>query len=292
VLRCEEAALKFSIITPSYNSVAYLKRCAASVADQSRSERDKGVDIEHLVVDGGSTDGTAEWLKAQAGIRWVSEKDRGMYDAVNKGLAMARGEFWAYLNCDEQYLPGTLQAVAQAFQEHPEADVVFGDMLLVRPDGSLAAFRKSYPLRWWYIPIDHLYVFTCTLFYRRRIIDAGFRFSTDFRDVSDADFIIRLLRAGHRPYHLRRYLAAYTQTGSNLSLGERAEREKRRIFDAAPAWVRRGRSALNALRLAEKCLSGAYRQSAPLKYELYGADPAAGRQDFTAHEPSFRWKTD
>lgn len=275
----------FSIITPSFNNRPYLARCAASIADQ-------GTDLEHIVVDGGSTDGTVEWLKSRSGLRWVSEKDRGMYDAVNKGLAMAGGEFWAYLNCDEQYLPGTLQAVAGAFRQHPEADIAFGDMLVVRPDGSLAAFRKSYPLRWWYIPVDHLYVFTCTLFYRRRIIDEGFRFSTDFRDVSDAEFVVRLLKAGHKAHHLRRYLAAYTQTGANLSLGERAEQEKKRLFDAAPAWVRGGRPVLNTLRLAEKFLGGAYRQATPLTYTLYGADPSAGRQAFTARRPSFRWTTD
>ncbi|MFH1111415.1 MAG: glycosyltransferase family 2 protein [Planctomycetota bacterium] len=282
--------MKFSIITPSFNSLAYLPRCAASVADQSRSERGQDVDIDRIVVDGGSTDGTVEWLKAQAGIRWVSEKDRGMYDAVNKGLKMAQGDIWGYINCDEQYLPGTLEAVADTFQRHPEADIVFGDMLAIRPDGSLVAFRKSYPLHWWYIPVDHLYVFTCALFYRRKIIEDGFLFSTEFRDVSDADFIIRLLRAGYRPRHLRRYLSVYTMTGANLSLGERAVREKSRILESAPAWVRRGRHVLNGLRLAEKLLSGAYFQAGPISYSIYGSDPGAGRQVLMAEKPSFRWR--
>ena len=75
----------FSIITPSYNMLSYLRRCCASVADQ------EGVAFEHIVVDGGSIDGTGDWLKENQHLRSVSEKDDGMYDAINKGLLMSQG---------------------------------------------------------------------------------------------------------------------------------------------------------------------------------------------------------
>src|SRR5690348_16281526 len=96
--------MTFSIITPSFRNSDWLKLCIASVADQ-------GVTAEHIVQDAGSDDGTQEWLLKDARVRAFAEKDGGMYDAVNRGLRRATGEILAYLNCDEQYLPGALSTV-------------------------------------------------------------------------------------------------------------------------------------------------------------------------------------
>jgi len=84
--------IDISVITPSYNMLPYLRRCAASVADQ------EGGKFEHIVIDGGSTDGSGEWLAKQGHIRSISEKDNGMYDAINKGLKQANGNILAYIN--------------------------------------------------------------------------------------------------------------------------------------------------------------------------------------------------
>ena len=90
-----------SIITPSFRSSAWLKLCLASVADQQ-------VELEHIVQDAGSDDGTLDWLPQDRRARVFVEKDQGMYDAINRGLRRASGDILAYLNCDEQYLPGAL----------------------------------------------------------------------------------------------------------------------------------------------------------------------------------------
>ena len=262
----------------------YLKRCVRSVADQRE-------DVQHLVMDGGSIDGTVEWLRTRPAIQARSERDRGMYDALNKGLTLARGEIVSYLNCDEQYLPGTLAAVRDYFTANPGADVVFGDALLIAPDGGLLAFRKGYAPRWPYIIASHLYVLSCTMFFRRRIIDAGFRFDDTLRDVADADFVVRLLRAGHRADHVRRYLAAFTMTGANMSAGANAQKEIARARAAAPPWVRALRAPLNVARLTEKVLSGAYRQRFPLAYSVYSAPESLERTDFSAPTSTFRWPT-
>lgn len=273
--------MTFSIITPSFNNLTYLRRCCASVADQT------GMDVQHFVVDGASTDGTADWLRARQ-QSYLSEPDRGMYDALNKGLDRARGDIVSWLNCDEQYLPGTLAAVADAFERHPEVDVLFGDALLIRPDGTLAAYRKSHPLRAAWLAASHLYALSCTLFFRRRVIAAGFRFDASYRMVSDLDFILRILRAGHRSHHLSRYLAAYTLTGKNLTLDPRMQDERARLDDRQPRWIRTCRPILNGARLANKIWHGGYRQTSPLHYHLY-VDPEQPRQHFTAAHPSFRW---
>src|SRR6267378_1605118 len=107
----------FSIITPSYRNSEWLRLCLASVADQA-------VELEHIVQDAGSDDGTLNWLCADRRVKAFVEADRGMYDAVNRGLRRARGEILAYLNCDEQYLPGALKGVWQFFQDHPEVEML------------------------------------------------------------------------------------------------------------------------------------------------------------------------
>ena len=281
----EETTLKFSIITPSFNSLAYLPRCAASIADQ------QGAEVEHLVVDGGSREDTIEWLRQRRSLTWQSEPDRGMYDAINKGFRKATGDIVAYLNCDEQYLLGTLAAVAECFAGHPEADIVFGDALLVRPDGSLLAFRKAYPLRWPYVMAGTLYALTCATFFRRRIVDSGYLFNPEWRSVGDAEYVIRLLKAGFRSLHLHRYAAVFTITGNNLSANTESAKERKALIASAPFWVRAMKHGLNAARLAEKFMSGAYFQFGPVTYSIYDSDVAKGRTTFSARNASFRWKT-
>src|SRR5467141_315471 len=103
-----------SVVSPSLNMLSYLERCVASVADQ------EGVRAQHLVMDGGSRDGTVEWLAARPSLASEVRSDKGMYDAVNRGFRKARGRIIAHLNCDEQYLPGTLATVARYFDKHPD----------------------------------------------------------------------------------------------------------------------------------------------------------------------------
>jgi glycosyltransferase involved in cell wall biosynthesis len=273
----------FSIITPSFNSLEWLKRCARSVGDQG------GDRTEHIVMDGGSRDGTREWLGLASGLRFVSEADKGMYDAVNKGLRMARGEILAYLNCDEQYLPGTLSAVTEWFSAHPRADLVFGHAMLVRPDGSLIACRKAYPVRWPYIVTDHLYTLSCGMFFRRRLVDDGFFFGEKLKDVGDADFVVRVLRAGCRAGVIDRYLSAFTMTGQNRSKGLVARDEANRFRAQAPFLIRGLKLPLKILRGLEKAVHGAYHQQAPFSYSLYTDGSAPTRTTFVADHASVRW---
>ena len=103
--------MKISIATPSFRNSDWLKLCVASVADQA------GVEVEHIVQDAQSDDGTQEWLARDRRVRAYFEKDQGMYDAINRGWRRAEGEILAYLNCDEQYLPGGLRAVEEFFRD-------------------------------------------------------------------------------------------------------------------------------------------------------------------------------
>jgi glycosyltransferase involved in cell wall biosynthesis len=279
--------MKFSIITPSLNQLPYLKRCVASVADQ------QGVDVEHSVIDGGSTDGTVEWLNAVADRRrltFISEPDKGMYDALNKGFDRASGDVRAWLNCDEQYLPGALAKAARYFARHPDADAVCGDALLVDPDGRLLTYRKNPPLRQAYILADHLYAQSAAMFFRSGIFDSGLRFDSSWKAVGDCDFILRALKSGFRFGQIKNYLSACTMNGENLSRQQTGVEELKAFRCGAPSLYRIGRPVWNAFRYLEKFLRGGYMQALPLEYELY-IEESDRRSRISAESASckFRW---
>lgn len=277
--------MEISVVTPSLNMLTYLKCCAASIADQ------QGVNIEHIVVDGGSTDGTVDWLAGNPSIISASEKDKGMYDAINKGLRLAKGEILAYLNCDEQYLPETLALVRDTFACHPEIDILFGDVLVVNPEGELVAFRKVFRPRVAYILTSHLYTFSCAMFFRRKIVENGFLFNPDFKIAGDADWVIRCLRDGYRTGHFRGFLSVFVDTGSNLSKGKEALRLARNEYcRKMPLWLRMSRKLVYGTYLLEKFFRGAYHQVFPLRYAIYCTGHLRQRVTQIAESGTFRWR--
>ena len=278
------AQMKFSIITPSLRQLPWLKRCVRSVADQA------GVEVEHIVQDAGSGPELEAWLRGHSQAKVVVEQDRGMYDAINKGLARATGEVCAFLNCDEQYLPGTLARVAKAFAEHPDADLVAGNFLVVDAEQRLLAFRKVTPLRPAMILTDHLYAFTCALFFRRRLLDEGLWFDAELQDVADGEWVARVLARGHRAVLVPEYLATFTFTGGNRSVGEVARAERRRAQAILPLHWRLAAPALRAWRHLEKWRAGSYR-SRPIQYEVFVGENDEKRTVRREERPGWRYPT-
>ncbi|MDQ6928651.1 MAG: glycosyltransferase [Actinomycetota bacterium] len=115
-----------SIVTPTFGMADRLPVCVGSVADQDYPH------IEHIVVDGGSSDGTTDYLASKPHLRWISEPDNGQSDALNKGFAMAAGEIVTWLNADDALLPGAVTAVVDALRSHPDAEWVYGDLEVQR----------------------------------------------------------------------------------------------------------------------------------------------------------------
>ena len=273
-----------SIITPSHNMLRYLKLCAASIADQN------GVDVEHIVVDAQSSDGTQRWLANQNSIRWMSEEDHGMYDAVNKGMKLARGEILAYLNCDEQYLPGTLKFVQNYFDNNPQTDIVFGNFLAVDDNGCLIAYRKSHHPYRSLILSSYLYVFTCTMFFRRKVIESGIFFDDRMKTIGDCDFVIRLLEKGFRAGHVPKYFSTFVMTGSNLMNSAMSVKEFSNYVHAKAPFIKLIRLPLNAIRLALKFFAGAYFEKAPLEYSIFTFEDLTKRKRFVTKDLKFRLK--
>jgi glycosyltransferase involved in cell wall biosynthesis len=118
-----------SVVTPSFNAAPFIRQTLDSVAEQDYPR------IEHIVVDGGSTDGTAALLAQADGIRWISEPDGGQADAIAKGFAMAQGEIVAWLNADDVYLPGAVSAAVAELQQRPDCGLVFAGCVVIDADG-------------------------------------------------------------------------------------------------------------------------------------------------------------
>jgi len=119
--------LKISIITPSYNQAEFIERTIQSVLNQKGN-----FELEYIVIDGKSTDGTLSILKKyEKRLKWISEKDQGQTDAINKGLRMATGEIVAFLNSDDTYISGTLQKVANLFQQNSQTMWTYGKCKII-----------------------------------------------------------------------------------------------------------------------------------------------------------------
>lgn len=272
-----------SIVTPSFNQSQWLRLALASIADQ------QGVEHEHIVQDALSDDGTREWLSTEAGVRAYFEKDSGMYDAVNRGFAKARGDLCAHLNCDEQYLPGTLERVQRFFDSHPEVDVLFGDVLIIDQEAQAIAYRRVIMPTQSHIRASHLNVYTCAMFLRRKVIEAGHLLDSTWRSIGDAVWISGLLDAGMQVSVLPELLSVFTLTGQNLSthdpvsVGEKAAWQA--VMGKPSAAFRAGQIVLHRLR---KLFAGAYR-TRTFAYDIYTRESPTRRVRLNANSLGGIW---
>lgn len=179
-------SMKFSVIVPSFNKSQFIKRTIDSILDQ------KYKDTEVIVVDGGSRDGTVEILKKYGDkIRWVSEKDNGQTEAINKGMRMATGEIMAYLNSDDTYEKKTLNIVDKYFEDNPKIMVVYGKVHHIDAnDGFIniypsdVANRDSLKVG---LPISQP-----SVFWRRKLWDEVGEFDESLHYGMDYDYWIRI----------------------------------------------------------------------------------------------------
>ncbi len=275
------AGVRISIVTPSYRRSAWLKLCIASVADQP-------VEVEHVVQDAGSDDGTLDWLPGDRRVKAFVERDQGMYDGINRGLRRATGDVLAYLNCDEQYLPGALGEVAGYFEQHPRVDMVFGDVVMVDPEGRYLYHRKMQTPLKYHTWTCHLSTLSCGMFFRRRIVsDYGLLFDPRLRAAGDGEWMVRLLQRGLRLAALGRFTSAFTCTGANLGASADARRENHELFRSAPPWARLLTPVYSLHHRARRLRGGMYSQP-PFAYEIYTLADPGRRQHFEVARPAFR----
>ena len=220
-----------SVVSPTLNQRSYIDDAINSVALQKSSI------VEHFVLDGGSTDGTVEFVRSLTNspgfehLRLVAEPDDGQSDAINKGLLLATGEILAWLNTDDYYLPGALGLVATAFAANPDVDVLYGEAQFVAADGTPIRVKRDHAFDLGILLYYGCYIMSTATFFRRRIIDDGELLDTGFRVTMDFEYYVRLARLGYKFGFLPRTLAAFRWHDTNVSVlnSERRRTERRQV---------------------------------------------------------------
>jgi glycosyltransferase involved in cell wall biosynthesis len=194
-----------TIITPSFNQGHFIEETIQSILSQNYPN------LEHLVMDGGSTDNTIDILMRYPHIKWISEKDRGQTHAVNKGVTKATGEIVGWVNSDDTFLPSAFNAVIEKFQADPDCAVIFGDYHAIDEKGailySVQSFACGYEdmIRWW----DYTYaIHQPTVFVRKKVFDVAGLLDESYHYAMDYEWWLRV--AKHFPFfHVPYYLATY-----------------------------------------------------------------------------------
>ena len=201
ILNKDSAWPKVSIVTPSYNQAQFLEQTILSILNQNYPN------LEHIIIDGGSTDGSVEIIKKYEKYLayWVSEKDKGQADAVNKGFKIAKGEIIGWLNSDDLYFDTrVITRVVRCFAYQPSVDVLYGDLALIDKSGLILkidvapGFSRSRLLRGCFIPQP-------AAFFRGHVTQKHC-LNKDLHYFMDHDFFLRLSRE-YKFYHLRSVLA-------------------------------------------------------------------------------------
>jgi len=251
----------FFIVTPCFNGMPWLPACIASVASQAGP----GVRVHHHVQDGGSTDGTVEWLERYANqvregtipdaqsprearspnggsetampdaysFSFSSERDNGMYDAINKGWDRADEsvDWLGHLNSDEQYQPGVLELITRTGMSHLEWGAITGNCIWVDGEGGYLCSRKP-SIGWPWVGRIWIPAFTCALFIRRKFYGTdAVRFDTSWKSFGDKVFCRDLLNAGCRFGYLDEYMSVFVHRGDeNLGFQPITEVERKRYW--------------------------------------------------------------
>ena len=219
---------RISVITPSFNQAPFLERTLRSVLDQNYPN------LEFIVIDGGSSDGSVEILKKYESqlAYWVSERDQGQSHALNKGFARATGEIVGWLNSDDLYSPDTLAYVGKWFAEHPQHDLFYGGLYLIDGDDRIqnAVWAGTDDPRYTFrVSLD---VHQQSLFWRRELMERAGMIDESLRFSMDLDFIIRLLLHG-RAGRTRRYLGMFRlhDAAKTATIVEQSWRENELIYE-------------------------------------------------------------
>ncbi|MGB9763380.1 MAG: glycosyltransferase family 2 protein [Minisyncoccia bacterium] len=219
-----------SIITPSFNRANFIESNIKSLINQTYKN------FEHIVIDGGSTDGTIEILKKYENVynlRWISEPDNGMYDAINKGIKMAKGEIISYLNTDDLYFPWTLETIVKAFSK-TSSDIIFGDCIINKRENFRIYLQPpnfNYKRLACY---DGLSLPQPSVFIRKKVFDKIGLFDTNFKLFGDIEFWIRCAVNGIEFTKINEILSIVIIHNSNLHINRDIgfqEKEKiRRVY--------------------------------------------------------------
>ena len=222
--------LKISIITPSYNQASYIKECLLSIKCQNYPN------MEHIVVDGASTDGTVGVLKHYSELpgwghlRWISEPDSGQTDAINKGLKLATGDILAYLCADDAYAPGAFHFANEFFQQHSEADMVYGECHFIDEAGKVVRRKKAVPFQKSRLRRMN-FMWQPTIFFRAEVWSRVGLFNANLHFAMDYEYWLRA-SAVCRIVPVDRHLAYYRWQADSKTVSKNRQ-QLREVYEVA-----------------------------------------------------------
>lgn len=195
-----------SIVTPSYNQREYIEDCILSVKNQPID------DMEHIIIDGGSSDGTLELIQEyedQNHLQWVSEPDRGQSHALNKGLSLANGEWIGWQNSDDFYLDNAFKVISETQNNYPGVELIYGDLIIVDESGKeidrkFVTRPSKFIERHW-----SLFASNQSTFIRKSVFDRVGNFKESLEYAMDADIFWRVLNNDVSVQRVKTALGAY-----------------------------------------------------------------------------------
>lgn len=221
---------KISIVTPSYNQGHFLEETIQSVISQ------RYPNLEYIIIDGGSTDDSISVIKKYANhiTYWVSEKDNGQTDAVNKGFKIATGDIIAWINSDDTYLPGAFAAVAESFQACT-VDVIYGDYILITEQGEEYIKRYEVPFHFNMLVYGVNFIGQPSSFIRRSVLDRFGWPNARLQYAMDLEYWLRISSKGAHFMHIKKFLSNYRLHESSKTIlggsGHRTEFDQvRRLY--------------------------------------------------------------
>ncbi|MDO8880197.1 MAG: glycosyltransferase family 2 protein [Coriobacteriia bacterium] len=256
--RLTDARPLVSVVTVCFDAERHLAEAMESVLGQTYP------DIEYLVVDGGSTDGTLDVIcsfESRFGgrLRWISEPDEGIYDAMNRGIDMAEGELVGLLNADDAYLPDAIESVVAAYAESPDAGAVYGDVHVVDDAGALVRTESArepaqMPLRPEQMPFCHQ-----SLFVARWAYEQLGGYDTRFHVLADYEWVLSARAADLPMVHVAVPLVRFRLGGACSADMARSNAERERIrvrYGANPLIERAKRVRHSVSRMVYAALRG------------------------------------
>ena len=182
--------MKFSIVTPSLNCGSYIRRNISSIRAQGFSSNQ----LEHWVIDGGSTDGTIDILGSEPGLHWISESDAGLSDAVNKGIRRAKGEWIIWLNADDELAPSALQTFSEEAERSPGISMFCGGQKVFGYDGELEVVSKGWSYTFEDLLTRRTAINQASTFVHRRVYERVGLLDPTFRFAMDYEWVVRAVQ--------------------------------------------------------------------------------------------------